>query len=120
LNNSVTVREIGRTEDSDDSVFRATIGESWLDFLFPSDRDDDLWVHMVESTERGDMKRMLDHICQEYECRRVRFCNPLNDTLAERLNGFEHGSEVFDDPDSPFHGSRFESLVGIWEADDAR
>jgi len=115
---SVTVEQVGRTQDSDDSVFRATIGESWLDFLFPTDRDDDLWIHMVQSDERGDMKRMLDHICREYECERVRFCTPLNDTLAERLDGFTHESEVIDDPDLPFHGSVFESLVGILEVAD--
>jgi len=113
---SITVEQIARTQDTDDPVFKATIGDSYLDFLFPSDRSDDLWIHMVQSRNKGDMKRMLDYVCREYECRRVRFCTPVNDTLAERLTGFTHESEVIDDPDSPYHGSLFESLVGVWEA----
>ncbi|MFW6152992.1 MAG: hypothetical protein ACOC42_01395, partial [Halobacteriota archaeon] len=90
-------------------------GDAWMDFLFPKDRDEDIWVHMVRSPERGGMKAMLDHVCTEYECQTVRFCTPLNDQLANRLDGFEHESEVIDDPESPFHGSTFESLVGTWE-----
>jgi len=112
---SVTVEQVGCTQDSDDPVFRAAIDESLLNFLFPTDRDDDLWIHMVKSDERGDMKRMLDYICREYECERVRFCTPLNDTLAERLNGFEAESEVIDDPGHPMDGHVFESLVGEWQ-----
>jgi len=115
---SVMIEQVDRTQDTSDPVFQAAIGESWLSFLFPTDRNDDLWIHMVQSDKRGDMKRMLDHICLKYECTRIRFCTPLNDSLAERLNGFRHESEVVDNPDSPFHGSVFKSLVGTWEVTD--
>jgi len=114
----VTVEQIGTTERSDNKVFRAECGDSWMDFLFPTDKDEDIWVHMVESAEHGGMKAMFDYICQEYDCESIRFCTPLNETLENRLNGFEHESEIVDDPGSPFHGDRFESLVGTWEVNE--
>lgn len=111
----VTIQEIGQTQDSGDTVFRAEYGDAWMEYLFPSDRDDDIWIHMVNSRERGGMKAMLDHVCAENDCETVRFCTPLSDQLMNRLDGFKEETEIIDEPGNPMNGMVFESIVGTWK-----
>jgi hypothetical protein len=89
LSEAVTVEQIATTEDTNDPVFEATAPGIKLNFLFPPNEPQDMWIHYVRSEHDGGMSAVLDYLCSEYECTSLRFLTPLNDHLPSKLHGYE-------------------------------
>lgn len=113
----VTVEKDGETQDSGMDVFKASVHDSEMEFSFDTVADGvDLRVYHVRSTQRGDMKRLLDHVCREYECETVRFVNVISERLRKRLEGFEKKTmHVPDDHPTPMAGEPYQVLEGDWK-----
>ena len=84
-----------------------------MTFMFPRHRKHDLFIHLIESHERGGMKEMLDAICLEYECELIRFNTVISETLIERLHGFEKVTETIEE--GPYAGEKWEAWDGKWD-----
>lgn len=113
MSQQITIEEIDTTEDTGESVFRVEQGEAWMVFMFPREKPHDLWVHVIHSPEAGGMKAMMDYVCEEYDCRTVRFVNILNENLKRVLDGFESVEETV--PEShPLEGDFMVCLDGEW------
>jgi len=110
LSEAVTVEQIATTEDTDNPVFEATVPGVQLNFLFPPDEPQDMWIHYVRSEHDGGMSAVLDYFCREYECTSLRFLTPLNDHLPSKLHGFER--KTIQTPRGPT-----EVLDGEWDPD---
>jgi hypothetical protein len=112
--NDVNVEQIDRTEDTNDPVFGADIGSASMTFLFPTEEPHDVWVHTIRSPEPNGMKRMLDHICDEYDCEYIRFVNVLNDNIESKLDGAEVVEETVPEP-SPYAGETITCVDVRWQ-----
>jgi len=112
----ITVKQIARTEDTDDPVFRAESDYASMTFLFPPEEPHDVWIHTVRSSENGGMSDLLDHICREYDCRKIRFVNVLNDNIEKKLDNATVIEEVVPEP-SPYAGETITCVDVIWSVD---
>ena len=116
LSDGVAMEQIGRTEDTDDPVFKAVSDVAQMTFIFPSEGDRDMIIHTVESEVPGGMSEMLDSVCGAYDCLKLRFSTPVNDTLEQKLHGFEMDSEKVDR--GPLQNERWVYLDGEWNPEE--
>lgn len=86
--NEISLEEIAETEDSGDPVFKASLpNDSYATFLFPDNGY--IRVHHVDSQERGDMKKLLNYVTNQFGMEKVEFFNILEENVdidADKFN----------------------------------
>lgn len=74
-----------KTQDTNDPVLKATLGESSLTAILDSDyKSVNIWH--IYSEEKGDMKKMLDDLINQVPTNRVFFLFPFDEEDKELIN----------------------------------
>lgn len=124
----VKYKQIATTEDTNDPVVRVSIGESIMDVILDSENDA-INVWMVQSREKGHMKRMLDDLVSQHDTNEVVFLHPLDEQAKEVANdvfekfgldemeqrGVKEAVEGFEEMVIELSGRETHVLKGEWE-----
>lgn len=98
----------GRTANGNNPIYEIREGKSVLEGCI---NKKELWIWVIISRKKGDMKKMINYLVKETNITKIRFLNALSPSLLiSKLKGFTLTRSF-----NPQIEEYQEDLVGVWK-----
>lgn len=88
----VTIKLIGKTEDTNDPIFHCKTENSFLEGCIHAGG---LSIWAIWSKKKGDFKKMMNYVVIKYKKTQIQFVQVISQELITKLKGFTLKTEIF-------------------------